>query len=114
MGRVLLAALPEYDARDILLRTELRANTERTIVDIEQLIAEFGRVREQGYALINQELELELGLCSIAVSLRNRRGETIAALNVGAPAAHVQPEQMVDQLLPLLQDAGENIRLSLA
>ena len=111
MGRVLLAALAERDARETLGRTELRANTERTIVDIDRLMAELERVRDQGYALINQELEL--GLCSIAVPLRNRFGKTIAALNVGAPAAHVSPEQMVEQFFPLLQDAAENVRLSL-
>lgn len=111
MGRVLLSALPEDDIRSALSRTELRANTDRTIVDIDQLMAEIRRVREQGYAVINQELEL--GLCSIAVPLRNRRGVTIAALNVGAPAAHVSPEQMVSLFLPLLQEAAENIRLSL-
>lgn len=111
MGRVLLAALPQSDAREALQRTELRANTDRTIVDIEQLIAELGRVRQQGYALINQELEL--GLCSIAVPLHNRRGDTVAALNVGAPAAHVRPEQMVEEFFPLLRDAAENVRLSL-
>ncbi len=112
MGRVLLAALPEPQIREILARTELRANTERTIVDVELLIAEFRRVRDQGYAVIDQELEL--GLCSIAVPLRNRRGDIIAALNVGAPAAHVAPSQMVDQFLPRLLEAADTIRLNLA
>lgn len=111
MGRVLLAALPDSEARDTLERTELRPNTGRTIVEIDLLMAELSRVREEGYALIDQELEL--GLCSIAVPLRNRWGKTIAALNVGAPAAHVPIEKMVEQFFPLLRDAAESIRLSL-
>ncbi|MEK1888903.1 MAG: IclR family transcriptional regulator [Phyllobacterium sp.] len=112
MGRVLLAALPESVAMNTLMRTELRANTEKTIIDIDRLLAELVRVRERGYALIDQELEL--GLCSIAVPVQNRKGETIAALNVGAPAAHVSPEEMVEKFLPLLMSASDGIRLSLA
>lgn len=111
MGRILLAALGEDGARDVLARTDLHANTDRTLTDIEAIIAELGRVRELGYAIIDQELEL--GLRSIAVPLKNRRGETIAALNVGAPAAHMPLTQLVEHVLPLLRQAAENIRLSL-
>lgn len=111
MGRVLLAALSDAQARDLLARTERHANTDRTLTDIEAIVAELGRVRERGYAIIDQELEL--GLRSIAVPLKNQRGETIAALNVGAPAAHISLTQMVADVLPLLKAAAENIRLSL-
>lgn len=111
MGRVLLAALSDAQARDLLARTERHANTDRTLTDIEAIVAELGRVRERGYAIIDQELEL--GLRSIAVPLKNQRGETIAAMNVGAPAAHISLTQMVADVLPLLKAAAENIRLSL-
>lgn len=107
MGRVLLAALSDSNARDVLARSDLRANTDRTLVDPDAIMSELGRVRELGYALIDQELEL--GLRSIAVPLKNRRGETIAALNVGAPAAHISLEEMTDDVLPLLKEAAENI-----
>lgn len=111
MGRVLLAALSDAQARDLLARTERHANTDRTLTDIEAIVAELGGVRERGYAIIDQELEL--GLRSVAVPLTNQRGETIAALNVGAPAAHISLTQMVADVLPLLKAAAENIRLSL-
>lgn len=107
MGRVLLAALSDSNARDVLARSDLRANTNRTLVDPDAIMSELGRVRELGYALIDQELEL--GLRSIAVPVKNRRGETIAALNVGAPAAHISLEQMTYDVLPLLKEAAENI-----
>ncbi|MGF9566260.1 IclR family transcriptional regulator [Neorhizobium sp. JUb45] len=111
MGRILLAALGDDGARDVLARTDLHANTDRTLTDIDAIIAELGRVRQLGYAIIDQELEL--GLRSIAVPLKNRRGETIAALNVGAPAAHMSLTQLVEHVLPLLRQAAENISLSL-
>ncbi|HEV7317100.1 MAG TPA: IclR family transcriptional regulator [Ensifer sp.] len=111
MGRVWLAALPEHEARDILSRSNLKANTPYTKTDPDDLIAEFRRVREQGYALIDQELEL--GLCSIAVPLENDRGRIVAALNIGAPAAHVPAAEMVERYLPLLKETQGALRMVL-
>lgn len=111
MGRILLASLSDDHARNLLARTELHANTDRTMTDVEMIMTELGKVRELGYAVIDQELEL--GLRSIAVPLKNRRGETIAALNVGAPAAHISLAQMTEDVLPLLNKAADEIRMSL-
>lgn len=111
MGRVLLASLPEEEVRELLKGRPLRANTERTITDLERLLEELRRVRSQGYALVDQELEM--GLCSIAVPLRNRTDRIVAALNIGAPAASVTPAQLVEQYLPMLKDVAERARLDL-
>ncbi|APG94220.1 IclR family transcriptional regulator [Sinorhizobium americanum] len=108
MGRVLLAALPESEARAILARTELKANTPHTKTDPEELMAELRKVREQGYALIDQELEL--GLCSIAVPLMNARGQVVAALNIGAPAALVAAAELAKRYLPLLKETQAALR----
>jgi IclR family pca regulon transcriptional regulator len=111
MGRVLLAALPEAEARAILAQTELKPNTPNTKTDPEVLIAEFHRVRDQGYALIDQELEI--GLCSIAVPVENDRGQMVAAVNIGAPAALVPASEMVERYLPLLRETQKALRLVL-
>ncbi|WP_026620589.1 IclR family transcriptional regulator, pca regulon regulatory protein (plasmid) [Ensifer sp. WSM1721] len=108
MGRVLLAALPEPEARAILARSELRANTPKTKTDPEELMAELSRVRAQGYAIIDQELEL--GLCSIAVPLMNARNQVIAALNIGAPAAHVAAAELAERYLLLLKETQAALR----
>ena len=108
MGRVLLAALPEAEARTVLSRSELKANTPNTKTDPVELMAEFRKVRAQGYALIDQELEI--GLCSIAVPVENDRGQTVAAINIGAPAAHVPASEMVARYLPLLRETQATLR----
>lgn len=87
MGRVLLAALPESDARALLVAAPLPARTPRTLTDPEAIMTELAQVRHQGYALIDQEVEL--GLRSIAVPLSNARGTVVAAVNVGVPATQV-------------------------
>ena len=72
--------------------------TPNTIVDIEDLMAELGRVRQQGYSINNQETAI--GLCSIAVPLVNGTGKVIAGLNVGVQADQVS----VDKLISFLPD----------
>ncbi|MBY3049759.1 IclR family transcriptional regulator [Rhizobium laguerreae] len=108
MGRVLLAALAESEARAILVRSELKQNTPNTKTDPDELIAEFRRVRTEGYAIIDQELEI--GLCSIAVPVDNDRGETVAAINIGAPAALVPAAEMKERYLPLLKETQAALR----
>lgn len=111
MGRVLLATLSDADVRAVLDKTELKANTPKTKTDNGLLMTEFAKVRAQGYALIDEELEL--GLCSIAVPVENDRGQTIAAINIGAPAAHVPATEMVERYLPLLKETQAALRVVL-
>lgn len=85
MGRVLLAALPAAEARALIEASERRAYTPYSLTEPDVLMEELVRVRSQGYALVDQELEI--GLCSIAVPLENARGRVVAAVNIGAPAA---------------------------
>lgn len=108
MGRVLLAALPDAEARAILEASDLQANTPFTKTEPDALLAELSRVRGQGYALIDQELEL--GLRSIAVPLENARGRIVAALNIGAPAAHAEAEEMVARYLPAMRAVQAALR----
>ncbi|MGO4439456.1 IclR family transcriptional regulator domain-containing protein [Rhizobium sp. RAF56] len=111
MGRVLLSQLPESEALQILSRTAIKANTPMTKTDPQVLMEEFRRVKAQGYAIIDQELEI--GLCSIAVPIANDRGQTLAALNIGAPAAVVPAAEMAERFLPLLIETQSALRLVL-
>jgi IclR family pca regulon transcriptional regulator len=111
MGRVLLAALPESEALAVLSHTDLKPNTPNTKIDKGVLMAEFRRVRADGYAVI--DLELEIGLCSIAVPIENDRGHTVAAINIGAPAVLVPASEMVERYLPLLRETQRALKLVL-
>ncbi|MFD1745570.1 IclR family transcriptional regulator [Rhizobium helianthi] len=108
MGRVLLAALPEEEARRRIETSPREQATPKTMVDITELMDEIGRVRTQGYAVIDQELEL--GLCSIAVPLLDARGRTVAALNIGAPAAQISANDLAVRFLPPLQAVAQQLR----
>ncbi|MEQ1899964.1 MAG: IclR family transcriptional regulator C-terminal domain-containing protein [Devosia sp.] len=80
MGRVLLAAMPDDCVQGVLEMSNIQKKTDKTEVSMEGLLAEVRKVREQGYAVIDQELEP--GLIAVAVPLRNLRGEVVAAINI--------------------------------
>jgi IclR family pca regulon transcriptional regulator len=107
MGRVLLAALSEAEAQALLDATEIKAHTPYSKVTMPELIAELHLVREQGYAIIDQELEI--GLRSIAVPIRTMGGKTVAALNIGAQAARAPIGTLRKTYLPALLDAQKAI-----
>ena len=99
-GRVLLASLPPAQADAILARAEPDAVTAHTMVEPARLAEEIARIRAQGYALVDQELEL--GLRAIAVPLKNFRGEVVAAMNISVHAGRMSVQQMVERCLPAL------------
>lgn len=107
MGRVLLAALPEANALTLLQATEIRAFTPNTKTEINALMAELATVRAQGYAVIDQELEI--GLCSLAVPLHDDRGRVVAAINIGAPAAQIAADEMAGRFLEQLKMAATTL-----
>jgi len=76
--------------------------TPKTVTDKGLLYETIRRVQIQGFALADEELEL--GLRSIAVPVRNRQGRVVAAINIGVHAARVSASEMIERLLPILQE----------
>jgi IclR family transcriptional regulator, pca regulon regulatory protein len=97
-GRVLLAHLPQAQMEHFLERLQPEAVTAHTIVNKERLALEIVRAREQGYALVDQELEL--GLRTMAVPIRNFRGDVVAAMNISVHAGRMRLEEIVERCLP--------------
>lgn len=108
MGRVLLAALDEDDARRRLAESRIEALTPFTRAEPEAVMAEIARVLAQGFAVIDQELEI--GLCSIAVPVFNAAGKVVAAINVGASALHVPAAELQARFLPALLATQAELR----
>jgi len=111
MGRVLLADLPGDTIAGYLERTSLRPRTEFTETDVERFRALLVNVRIDRYALNNQELEI--GLRSIAVPVRDGTGKVIAAMNVGSQTARVSRDALLADILPALRKAAANLEAML-
>ncbi|WP_445818867.1 IclR family transcriptional regulator domain-containing protein [Arthrobacter sp. G119Y2] len=116
MGRVLLAGLPDAALEEYLGTVRLEPFTERTVTDPAVLRAEVLRIREAGWAVVDQELES--GLRSVAVPVRGPGGEVIAAINTSMQATlgagESSLEEAVAGVLPALKEASEKITAALA
>jgi IclR family transcriptional regulator, pca regulon regulatory protein len=100
LGRVLLAALDERQLESRLAHIALQKLTPMTIVDRAQLRLTIRKVREDGYSLVDQEVEL--GFRSISVPLRRLDGRVIASLNIGAHSRRCTLDTMRSVFLPKL------------
>ena len=112
MGRVLLAGLPADELRSRLAQLAPTRHTERTITSKQKLSRNLQDVSRDGYAIVDQELEI--GLRSIAVPLRDVSGAVVAALNASTHAQRVSIQQMQSRFLPPLRMAAQELSLLLA
>jgi len=111
MGRVLLANLPPDELETVLPKIEFTRYTDRTVSSVEKLRQVLATVRREGHAIIDQELEL--GLRSMAVPVRNPAGRVVAAINVGAHGQRVSIQDMRTRFLPYLHAAAQELCLML-
>jgi IclR family pca regulon transcriptional regulator len=111
MGRVLLAALPPDQLEAYLKRVDLIPLTKFTVNDPERLRRLLDQVRADGFVITDQELEE--GLRSTAVPIRDANGTVIAAINLSAQATRVSQEQMKNDMLPHLLETARRIEIDL-
>jgi IclR family pca regulon transcriptional regulator len=109
MGRVLLAGLPAAELRAYLARATLTRLTPRTVDTPDALAGVLKSVRRNGYAIVDQELEI--GLRSIAVPVVDGEGRAVAAINVGTQSSRVSIAEMESRFLPLLRAAAHEAGL---
>lgn len=104
LGRAIVGGGSVARQEQILARATVPAFTPLTVTDTDALRRILGDVREAGWALVDQELEV--GLRSLAVPLRDASGEVVAGVNVSAAARRGDAAEIVTHLLPPLQDAA--------
>jgi IclR family transcriptional regulator, pca regulon regulatory protein len=107
MGRVLLADLTPDQLDEYLSVAKLEPLTDHTITDPAVLRDELDKVRRQGWALVDQELEE--GIRSVAAPLRDRTGRAVAALNVSSHAGRIDLATLRGQFLPDLVETASRI-----
>ncbi|AHF69277.1 pca regulon transcriptional regulator PcaR [Pseudomonas cichorii] len=111
MGRILLAALDDVSLREYLDHVDLQPKTSRTIRTTEALLECLQLVRQQGWCIVDQELEQ--GLRSIAVPVYDASGQVLAALNVSTSAGRVARSELEQRFLPIMLDASRDLSTQL-
>ncbi len=107
MGRVLLSELGEAELQAFLDNAALEARTPKTVTDTGQLFRIIRTAGRKGFSIVDEELES--GLCSIAVPVRDTTGRIVAAVNVSTQAGRRTHEELENEVLPILSSAASRI-----
>lgn len=110
LGKVLLAYASKDAIEQLLSKGNLTRYTSNTITDHNSLIEHLARIRDQGYAVDDEEHEL--GIRCVAVPIRDYQGHVIAALSVSGPTLRMTREKL-DQVIPKIIEIGGRISQSL-
>ncbi len=103
-GKVLLSAMTDAEAARIVGRS-LRTYTDRTVPTPSALVRQLAGVRERGYAVAVDELEV--GLTAVAAPVRNAAGEVVASVSVSGPTFRLQGEPLQRATAATVETADE-------
>ncbi|MEO3753789.1 IclR family transcriptional regulator [Streptomyces sp. B6B3] len=109
VGKALLAGLPDREVRALLGRTGMPAATERTLTSPDAFLAALVAVREQGFAV--DDNEQEIGVRCIAVPVP--AAPTATAISVSGPAGRVT-DAATERMVPLLKEVARDLSATLA
>ncbi len=94
LGKVLISEMYPAQVRELLGVGTLEKLTSNTIIDVENLIEELQKIRDQGYAIDDQELCL--GVSCIAMPVKNYDKEIVAAISVTGPTARMNYSKITE------------------
>ena len=106
VGKSIMAFLPDAELEKLWKTEPITAFSENTIIDLDSMRQELAKIRQQGYAMDNEEHEY--GIRCIAVAIRNWSGTPVAAVSISAPSARMD-EEMINKMLPKLRVVADHI-----
>ena len=112
LGRVFMASWPEPDLESYIDRVDFVRRTEYTLVTRGDVRSEMGRVRNNGYAIVDQEFELRVG--SIAVPVKDLLGHVVASLCVVFQVSDISRDELLNHFLPTLKEGALRLKDQLA
>lgn len=113
-GKALLASMPDDRIEEIIGEDTLEAQTEKTITDPAEMMAELDRIAEEGLAF--SVGEYTLGLASVGAPVVSPEGEVIGGLSVAGPTHRMDDERFSEdiphQLLSRINEFELNVTYS--
>jgi len=110
-GRVMIAFKSDAEIEDLVKNADLERPSSWGVTNKSQLRAELLKIRKQGYAIADQEIEE--GARSIAVPILNGEGKVLAALIILTNVATVPKKKLTDEFLPILQETAKELQAAL-
>ncbi len=111
LGPTLLAWLPGPVIKNYLRQTKRVRFTDTTVAGEAEILARLARVRANGYA-VNRG-EYTDGIVGVAIPLRNRQGQVIAALNINRFSPRPPRPEQIKSDLAILKEAAMQIEAAL-
>lgn len=106
-GRVILAHLPQEDAQDIILATDLTPRTPHTLTDSRTILEHLVEVRQLGYSIVDQEGLV--GEISVAAPILDYTGTAIAAVSVPVSTTRWSVKSVQETLVPHVLETARAI-----
>ncbi|RKT85142.1 IclR family transcriptional regulator, acetate operon repressor [Saccharopolyspora antimicrobica] len=109
VGKAVMATMPPDTVTQLLSRTTMHPQTERTIVTVESMHEELARVRQQGYALDDGEQEVGVRCYAVAVP----GAPAGAAISISGPEGRMT-RISTDEVIPLMQRLAKDLAAELS
>ncbi|WP_325529866.1 IclR family transcriptional regulator [Sporomusa sp.] len=110
VGKMLISGLADEEVEKIVSEKKLKKFTEKTITDGAALQQHLQKIRQQGFAVDDEEIES--GLRCIAAPIRDHRRKVIAAISLSGPTQRMNPEKL-DQIIADVVDTANTISTQL-
>ena len=94
VGKCILAYKDESFIKMMLERFGMHRYTKNTIVDVDAMLEEVGRIREAGYAVDNEEIAL--GVRCIAAPIFKFGGQVSYSMGISGPTANITRAKIAD------------------
>ena len=107
VGKALLAYLSEKEFEDVV-KKEPNSFTPKTIIDKEELKRHLQTVRENGYSIDDEEIEI--GLRCIAAPVFNHKNQAIAAISISGPSTRITYEKF-PELIEIIKHTAYQVSL---
>jgi len=110
VGKVLLAYLTPEMRKEVIAAKGLPRYTQNTLTDAASLEAQLCRVREDGYAVDNQEIMDSLKC--VAAPVRDQGGKVVSAISLSGPISRMQGERF-QKVIRIVTETAEEISANL-
>lgn len=109
LGKAILSRLDRERVEEIVERHGLPTLTDRTVTSETELFEELDQIREQGYAIDDQE-RID-GIRCVAAPIVTDSGDVLGSLSVSGSTKNF-PEERIDELSSAVQEAARVIEIN--
>lgn len=110
-GKAALAFLAEEEIDEILESITLEPVTENTITDRHELLEELSQIREQGFALNDEEQFL--GLRAIGAPIRDSDNRVLGAISISGPSSRISDDKFRNEMPDIVKEYSNVIGINI-